>query len=93
MPELPEVETVVRELRPHLTGRSILDVDVDWARTIAQPEQEIVRFCTTQRGLRIAGVTRRAKYVILELAQNSTDTWGACLIHLRMSCRLVMQPA
>ena len=35
MPELPEVETIVRELGPHLRERRILDVDVDWARTIA----------------------------------------------------------
>jgi formamidopyrimidine-DNA glycosylase len=93
VPELPEVETVVRELRPHLAGRSILDVDVDWARTIAQPEEDIAQFCAAQRDLAIAGVTRRAKYVILELAQEDRTAWGACLIHLRMSGRLVTQPS
>lgn len=92
MPELPEVETVVRELRPHLVGRTILDVEVDWARTIAEPEQDIAGFCATQRGLRITGVSRRGKYALLELAGGRTDPWGACLIHLRMSGRLVMQP-
>ena len=92
MPELPEVETIVRELRPHLIGRSIVDVDVDWARTIALPEEDVAGFCATQRGLQIAGVARRAKYVRLDLSQGDTDAWGACLIHLRMSGRLVMQP-
>jgi formamidopyrimidine-DNA glycosylase len=93
LPELPEVETVVRELRPHLRGQRIQDVDVDWARTIAQPAQDIAQFTVTQRGLQIADVTRRAKYVILELARDSADTWGACLVHLRMSGRLVVQPS
>jgi formamidopyrimidine-DNA glycosylase len=92
LPELPEVETIVRELRPHLIGRSIVDVDVDWARTIALPEENVALFCAAQRGLQIAGVARRAKYVRLDLARGGTDAWGACLIHLRMSGRLVMQP-
>jgi formamidopyrimidine-DNA glycosylase len=92
LPELPEVETIVRELCPHLIGRSIVDVDVDWARTIALPEEDVASFCATQRGLQIAGVARRAKYVRLDLSQGDTDAWGACLIHLRMSGRLVMQP-
>jgi len=92
VPELPEVETVVRELAPHLRGQSILGVDVDWARTIAEPEGDIDRFIATQRGLRITGVSRRAKYVLLELAQGESDPWGACLVHLRMSGRLVLQP-
>lgn len=91
MPELPEVETVVRELSPHLLDRQILEVKVDWARTIEHPQEDIDLFCSTSRGLWIAGVARRAKYIRLELAQNGTR-WGACLIHLRMSGRLVVQP-
>jgi formamidopyrimidine-DNA glycosylase len=35
MPELPEVETVVRDLRPHLIGRTITGATVRWTRTIA----------------------------------------------------------
>jgi formamidopyrimidine-DNA glycosylase len=92
VPELPEVETIVRELAPHLQGRRILNVEVDWARTIEQPQEDIDLFCATLRGLRITAVTRRAKYVLLHLAQGDTDAWGACLVHLRMSGRLVMQP-
>jgi formamidopyrimidine-DNA glycosylase len=93
VPELPEVETVVRELAPHLRGRRILDVEVDWARTIAEPKEDIPLFCATLRGLRVTDVTRRAKYVLLHLAQGNASPWGACLVHLRMSGRLVMQPA
>ena len=93
MPELPEVETIVRELAPHLQGRRILQVEVDWARTIAEPKEDVALFGATLRGLYITGVSRRAKYAILELAQDDATPWGACLIHLRMSGRLVMQPS
>ena len=37
MPELPEVETYVRELAPELTGRTITAARVFWTRTIAAP--------------------------------------------------------
>ena len=37
MPELPEVETIARSLRPQLIGRKIIEADVRWARTVAMP--------------------------------------------------------
>ena len=37
MPELPEVETIARSLRPELVGRTILEADLRWARTLAFP--------------------------------------------------------
>lgn len=91
MPELPEVETIVRELRPHLRGRTILDAHVDWARTIAHPAQDIQRFRSGVRGQEITHVWRRGKFVVLSLACGDKP-WGACLIHLRMSGRLHLEP-
>ncbi len=38
MPELPEVETYVRELRPQVLGRTFTYVDVRWPRSIATPD-------------------------------------------------------
>ena len=87
MPELPEVETVVRELRPHVEGQSILDAHVDWARIIAQPEQDIARFCSGIRGRRIARLWRRGKFVLFDL-----DDGQHMAIHLRMSGRLLLAP-
>lgn len=101
MPELPEVETIVRELRPHIQGKTILDAHVDWARTIAHPLEDMDCFRAQIRGLRIADVQRRAKFVVLDLAQacagnasadDDGSRWGACLIHLRMSGRLHLEP-
>jgi formamidopyrimidine-DNA glycosylase len=44
MPELPEVETLVRRLREPLIGRTVKNVTIYWKRTIARPApQEFAR--------------------------------------------------
>ena len=87
MPELPEVETIVRELRPHILGRTIRDVSVDWARIIAHPLEDIAGFSRGLRGRRIECVWRRSKYVVLGL-----DNGWSLIVHLRMSGRLLLAP-
>ena len=77
MPELPEVETIARKLEPELIGRTILDADLRWARTLAMPLPALFR--QQIKGQKIEQVTRRAKYFILSLSDASL------LIHLRMS--------
>lgn len=83
MPELPEVETIARKLRPHLLGRIIKDADLRWARTLALPSPR--KFKELIKGQEIKEVTRRAKYFILRLADYSL------LIHLRMSGDLTIK--
>jgi formamidopyrimidine-DNA glycosylase len=85
MPELPEVETVVRGLRSPLNGRTITDVMVYWQRTIAHPSPE--EFARLVVGRRVTAVDRRGKYVVIELDR------GFLLIHLKMSGRLRLEPA
>jgi formamidopyrimidine-DNA glycosylase len=77
MPELPEVETIARKLRPHLLGKIIKDADLRWSRTLALPSPR--KFKELIKGQEIKEVTRRAKYFILRLSDYSL------LIHLRMS--------
>ncbi|HKY54922.1 MAG TPA: bifunctional DNA-formamidopyrimidine glycosylase/DNA-(apurinic or apyrimidinic site) lyase [Anaerolineales bacterium] len=77
MPELPEVETIARKLRPDLIGKTILDADLRWSRTLAMPLPKL--FKEQIRGQTIVDVGRRAKYFILQLSNASL------LIHLRMS--------
>lgn len=77
MPELPEVETIVRRLRPDLIGRTITAADLRWARTLATPEPAL--FNKNIIGQWIESVNRRAKYIVIQL---SADT---LIIHLRMS--------
>jgi formamidopyrimidine-DNA glycosylase len=77
MPELPEVETIARKLRPHLLGKTIREADLRWARTLAFPSPR--KFKAQIKGQEIKEVTRRAKFFILRLSDFSL------LIHLRMS--------
>ena len=77
MPELPEVETIARKLKPDLIGRTILAADLHWSRTLATPSPQ--KFKEQVKGQEILDVGRRAKYFILHLSAFSL------LIHLRMS--------
>jgi len=77
MPELPEVETIARLLRPDLIGRTVVGANVRWPRTIAFPS--VRTFKRQIAGQVIQGVTRRAKFLHLRLSS------GELLIHLRMS--------
>lgn len=80
MPELPEVETVARDLRPHLIGRTIVDARAHWARTIATPRART--FVQQIRQHQIHDITRRGKYLIFHLHHRTPKYW---LVHLRMT--------
>ncbi len=81
MPELPEVETTIRALRPFLNGRIIIAAHNNWANHIATPSlPELQRRI---QGLSIQSLSRRGKYILIHLAKNET-----LIIHLRMSGHL-----
>ena len=86
MPELPEVEIIVRGLRGALIGRTISGVRVDWPRSLATHSVDGLR--TELVGQRIEGLRRRAKYLIVDLSGG-----GTLLIHLRMTGQLSVVPA
>ena len=82
MPELPEVETVVRDLRVHGLMNSVVSrVDVRWPRMVSNMTPKT--FAHILKGQTIVGVRRRAKYIILAL-----DSGNHLLIHLRMTGKL-----
>ena len=82
MPELPEVETVVRDLhKAGFVGRTVHHAEVGWARTIAEPSVQV--FCRRVAGVRVMDVTRRAKYIVIALSSGET-----LFVHLRMTGRL-----
>lgn len=85
VPELPEVETVVRGLRATLVGRTIVEVEVYWARSIVALTPGI--FVRRIKGQKVIDVGRRGKWVTIALAGGST-----CLVHLRMTGRLLFKP-
>jgi len=90
MPELPEVETVVRLIRPRVVDREVVAVDVRWRRTVGGGP--LSSFTRAVVGARIAVVRRRAKYIVMELERGGTPA-GAVVCHLRMTGRLVVEPA
>ena len=84
MPELPEVETVMRGLRQRLEGRVIVRAtahrpDLRW------PLPENLQHRLT--GARITGFRRRGKYILMRLAGGDS-----VLLHLGMSGRIVLTP-
>ncbi|MCL5286549.1 MAG: bifunctional DNA-formamidopyrimidine glycosylase/DNA-(apurinic or apyrimidinic site) lyase [Acidobacteria bacterium] len=90
MPELPEVETVVRGLRPVLPGRRIASVRLGKTDFIDDPaalERELP-------GCRIADVQRRGKYIVLPLERDARgDNSPLLIVHLGMTGRLAVQAA
>lgn len=91
MPELPEVETVVRSLRPCLVGRTIRGV---WSsglplRTRRVDLAALRSFC---QGATVRAVSRRAKYILIALGRRGRDS-GTLLVHLGMTGRLRLEDA
>src|SRR5947207_15107207 len=86
MPELPEVETVVRIIRPKLEGRTVTAARVRWRRTVGARnfEAKVV-------GARVVRVWRRAKFIVADLERESASA-GALLGHLRMTGRMQVEP-
>lgn len=82
MPELPEVETVVRGLRPALEGRRLKRVE-QHRPDLRFPLPE--NFVTRLQGRRVEHIQRRAKYMLLHL-----DDGQVLLCHLGMSGRMVI---
>ncbi len=82
MPELPEVETIVRGLRPHLEGRRLVRV-VQRRPDLRFPFPE--NFAARLTGRRVTGLGRRAKYILIGL-----DGGEVLLCHLGMSGRMVL---
>jgi len=76
MPELPEAETLVRGLRPHLEGRALTGVEVHHADVLRMPADA---FRERIAGRRIRAVRRRAKNIVLDL-----DT-GVVVVNLGMT--------
>lgn len=82
MPELPEVETLRRQLSASVRGKTIRSVEVHNARVIREPGKDA--FVRSLARARIVEILRRGKALIFELS-----TGKALLIHLKMTGQLV----
>ncbi len=86
MPELPEVETIARELAPLVRDAVIADVWLDWPRVVRHPAPDA--FLAALRGRTILGVGRRAKWLVLDL-----DGGAVLVIQIKMTGQLTVPPA
>ncbi|MBI2908665.1 MAG: bifunctional DNA-formamidopyrimidine glycosylase/DNA-(apurinic or apyrimidinic site) lyase [Chloroflexi bacterium] len=84
MPELPEVETIRRDLAPTLVGRRFVSVELLWPGIVRQPTAEELE--RRLPGQTIAEVARRGKYLLFRLESGET-----LLAHLKMSGSLVLR--
>lgn len=83
MPELPEVEVIVNELRPQVVGQRIMDVRTDRPKYFLPIAEADFRACI--RGRRISAIDRRAKYVMIHLSGGHL-----LLVHQKISGRLLV---
>ncbi|MEZ4730917.1 MAG: bifunctional DNA-formamidopyrimidine glycosylase/DNA-(apurinic or apyrimidinic site) lyase [Caldilineaceae bacterium] len=83
MPELPEVETYVRDLAPLLQNQKIIGATVLWTRIIAMPTVE--QFLQKILVWRFVSFGRRGKYMLLGL-----DSGDTLIVHLRMTGHLMV---
>jgi formamidopyrimidine-DNA glycosylase len=86
MPELPEVETVARDLRPLIVGATLVGARCLWRRTLRTHDP--AAFAAALDGRRVMAVGRRAKLLVIEL-----DDGSALTIHLKMTGQLFVTSA
>jgi formamidopyrimidine-DNA glycosylase len=91
VPELPEVEVLMRHLAPLLHGRKIEGVEVRRTRTVLPDSPE--EFARRLKGARISGLSRRGKYLLFELASGRTGKAFTLAGHLGMTGRMYLLPA
>jgi formamidopyrimidine-DNA glycosylase len=80
LPELPEVETVVRSIAAHITGAQILEAQVNSRRVTRGDHVETVHGLT---GASIIGIRRRGKQILVDLDR------GLLYVHLGMTGKLL----
>src|SRR3954471_18093086 len=86
MPELPEVETIRRQLAPRVEGRVLTTLEIDDPRwTQPLPPQDVEAAVS---GRRVERLSRRGKYLVWDL-----DDDVHLIMHLRMTGTLLLDPA
>jgi formamidopyrimidine-DNA glycosylase len=86
MPELPEVETIKRELSPHVVGRQFIGLRIYDDKPVRQ--SSVGEFCSRLVGQRVKSLERCGKYLVFHLSSGQV-----LVIHLRMTGALLLNPA
>lgn len=85
MPELPEVETIKRELNRKLAGKTISDIEILWHKAVSPTLPK--KFQQLVIGKKILKLDRRAKMLFIHLSNNVS-----LAIHLKMTGQLIFVP-
>jgi formamidopyrimidine-DNA glycosylase len=88
VPELPEVEVLVRHLQPSLRGKVIRAVEVRRPKVIAPTARR--NFSRTLRGARFDSVVRRGKFLLFKLSRGRQSEPLRLLGHLGMTGRMYL---
>ena len=92
MPELPEVETIARDLRGLIAGARITGVRSDWPATLRSHDAEA--FAGAIHDRQVEGVGRRGKQLLVWLGPSPLDPAPAVMtVHLKMTGQLFVVPA
>ena len=91
MPELPEVEVLVRHLGPLLQNRIVRDVHVRRTKVLAPTSTR--KFTQALRGARFTGLSRRGKYLLFALRPAGGSGQLLLIGHLGMTGRMYLLPA
>ena len=95
MPELPEVETIARDLRGLVTGARIVGARSNWPRTLRSHEPD--DFAAAVTGREIEGVGRRGKQLLMWLGPTAAEVVlsdaTVLTVHLKMTGQLFVVPA
>lgn len=83
MPELPEIETTIRELRKKVLGRTFVDVWSDFKKMVKRPEN-FEKFKKEILNRKIENLRRRGKNILFDLSNNKT-----LLIHQKLTGHLL----
>jgi formamidopyrimidine-DNA glycosylase len=85
VPELPEVETIKRNLRELVVGSRVEDAEILSPALVEEPSAE--EFVRRLRGSGIAGARRRAKHLVIDL-----DSGDALVLQLKIGGQLLLVP-
>jgi formamidopyrimidine-DNA glycosylase len=86
MPELPEVETTVNDLKPQVVGGKIVAAEILKSGTVAEPSP--AAFAKGLKGSTITDLSRRGKYLVFKL-----DNGKWLVAHLRMTGSFIVVPS
>src|SRR3972149_10114685 len=82
MPELPEVETIRRQLQKEVAGKSLIDIWTDVPKMVNPSLKEVLK---RVKGQKITSVERRGKLLIFRLAGDEN-----LVLHLRLSGQIFL---